>query len=172
MIYNIVCRPTPLFFCSRFFQSPYPSYLYKKMARIKLDIPQNIIATITVPVRITDINYGNHLGNDAFVAIIHEARMQWLQQHGYTELNIEGTGLILADLAVEFKAETFYGDTIEVNIAAGEITKVSFELYYQLTTQRNNVTIVLALAKTGMVSYDYVAKKVIAIPEKLKQILR
>jgi acyl-CoA thioester hydrolase len=142
------------------------------MARIKLDIPKNIIATITVPVRITDINYGNHLGNDAFVAIIHEARMQWLQQHGYTELNIEGTGLILADLAVEFKAESFYGDIIEIIIAVREISKVGFELYYQLTTQRNNTTIVLALAKTGMVSYDYVAKKIIAVPEKLREILQ
>ncbi len=141
------------------------------MGRIKLDIPQNIIANISVPVRITDINYGNHLGNDAFVSIIHEARMQWLHQHCYTELNIEGTGLILADLAVEFKAESFYGDIIEVKIAAGEITKVSFELYYQLSTQRNDKTIVLALAKTGMVSYDYGAKKVIAIPEKLIGIL-
>jgi acyl-CoA thioester hydrolase len=141
------------------------------MPRIKLEIPPHTIATITIPVRITDINYGNHLGNDAFVAIVHEARVQWLQQYGYTELNIEGTGLILADLAVEFKAESFYGDVIAVNIAAGEITKVSFELYYQLSTQRNNINIVLALAKTGMVSYDYAEKKIIAIPQKLREIL-
>jgi acyl-CoA thioester hydrolase len=141
------------------------------MPRIKLEIPPYAIATVTIPVRITDINYGNHLGNDAFVAIVHEARMQWLQQYGYTELNIEGAGLILADLAVEFKAESFYGDIIEVKIAAGEITKVSFELYYQLSTQRNSTTIILALAKTGMVSYDYAAKKIIAIPQKLKEVL-
>jgi len=141
------------------------------MARVKLEIPENTIAVINVPVRITDINYGNHLGNDAFVAVIHEARMQWLQQHGYTELNIEGKGLILADLAMEFKNESFYGDIIEIIIAIGEITKVSFELYYQLTTKRNDNTILLALVKTGMVSYDYAIKKVIAIPEKLKEIL-
>jgi acyl-CoA thioester hydrolase len=141
------------------------------MPRIKLEIPPHAIATITIPVRITDINYGNHLGNDAFVAIVHEARVQWLQQHGYTELNIEGTGLILADLAVEFKAESFYGDNIEIIITTGEISKVSFELYYQLFAQRNNTKIVLALAKTGMVSYDYGAKKVIAIPQKLRSIL-
>jgi acyl-CoA thioester hydrolase len=141
------------------------------MSRIKLEIPQHTIAIIMVPVRITDINYGNHLGNDAFVSIIHEARIQWLQRHNYTELNIEGRGLILADLAVEFKAESFYGDIIEVIIAAGEISKASFELYYQLSTQRNDKKFVLALAKTGMVSYDYGAKKVIAIPEKLIRIL-
>ncbi len=141
------------------------------MARIKLIIPTNKIAAITIPVRITDINYGNHLSNDAFVAIIHEARVQWLQQYSYTELNIEGTGLILADLAVVFKSESFYKDVIDVTISTGEITRVSVELYYTLTTQRNGETILLAQAKTGMVSYDYAAKKVIAIPEKLVQIL-
>jgi acyl-CoA thioester hydrolase len=141
------------------------------MARVKLELPENIIATVTIPVRITDINYGNHLGNDAFVSIIHEARIQWLQKYGYTELNIEGAGLILADLILEFKSESFYGDNIEIAIIAGEISKVSFELYYHLCTKRNEKNIVLALAKTGMVCYDYTAKKVIAIPEKLQAIL-
>ena len=141
------------------------------MARVKLEIPQNKIAVVTIPVRITDINYGNHLGNDAFVSIIHEARMLWLRQYGYTELNIDGAGLILADLAVEFKNESFYGDMIEITIAAGEISKVSFELYYQLCTKRNEKIIILAVAKTGMVCYDYNAKRVLSIPEKLKVIL-
>ena len=141
------------------------------MSRVKLHIPENKIAVITIPVRITDINYGNHLGNDAFVSIIHEARMQWLYQYGYTELNIEGMGLILADLVVEFKNESFYGDCIEVTIATGEISKVSFELYYQLETRRNNEPVILALAKTGMVCYDYAAKKIAVVTEKIRDIL-
>lgn len=142
------------------------------MPRIKLEIPGNSIATFAIPVRISDINYGNHLGNDAFVSIIHEARVQWLQQHGFTELNIEGAGLILADLAVEFKHEGFYGDVIEVAISAGEISKVSFELYYHLSVKRNNDTVILAFAKTGMVCYNYAAKKVTALPGKFRQLLQ
>ena len=134
-------------------------------------MPERFIATLTVPVRITDINYGNHVGNDAFVALVHEARMQWLQQYGYTELNIEGIGLIMSDLAVEFKNESLYGDLVEIKIAVAEISKVSFGLYYQLSTKRNNETILLANAKTGMVCFDYSIKKVAAIPEKFKLIL-
>lgn len=134
-------------------------------------MPEDILTVISVPVRITDINYGDHVGNDSFIAIIHEARMQWLQQHSYTELNIEAAGLILADLAVEFKSESFYGDIIEISMAVAEISKVSFELYYQLTTKRNDKLILLAIAKTGMVCYNYEAKKVVAIPQKLRTIL-
>jgi acyl-CoA thioester hydrolase len=141
------------------------------MARVKIEIPENLIATVVVPVRITDINYGNHVGNHAFVMILHEARMQWLQSYGYTELAVEGVGLIMSDLSIEFKSESFYPDQVEVAINAGEVTKVSFELYYQLAVQRQNEKIILANAKTGMVCYDYAAKKVAAIPEKLQQLL-
>ena len=141
------------------------------MARIKIDIPEKLMASFLIPVRIADINYGNHVGNDAFVSIIHEARMLWLKQYGYTELKIEGIGLIMSDLAIEFKNESFYGDLLEVKLGAGEISRVSFELYYQLFAKRNDDNILLANAKTGMVCYDYNAKKVAPIPEKLKTIL-
>ncbi len=141
------------------------------MARIKIEMPVSIIAAFQIPIRIADINYGNHVGNDAFVSVIHEARMQWLLQYGYNELNIEGIGLIMSDLALEFKNESFYGDVVEVKLGTGEISKVGFELYYQLFTKRNAEIILLANAKTGMVCYDYDAKKVAAIPDKLKTIL-
>lgn len=141
------------------------------MARIKITIPEKSIASINIPVRITDINYGNHLGNDSLVSIIHEARVQWLQINNYSELNIEGVGLIMSDLAVEYISESFYGDNLQINIGAGEVTRVSFELFYTVQVTRNEKTILIAKAKTGMVCYDYAAKKVAAVPEKLKLIL-
>ncbi len=121
--------------------------------------------TVKIPVRITDINYGNHVGNDALVSIVHEARMQWLASGNFTELNIGGAGLILSDLAVEYKAESFYGDILSVGIAVGEVEKKSFEVYYEITTERNGKQILIAKAKTGMVCYDYAEKKVAAMPE-------
>ena len=142
------------------------------MARIKIDIPEKIIGSFIIPIRIADINYGNHVGNDAFVTIIHEARMQWLQQYGYTELKIDSIGLIMSDLAIEFKNESFYGDVVEIKLGAGEISRVGFELYYQLFAKRNNEDMLLVNAKTGMVCYNYDAKKVAPVPYQLKVILQ
>lgn len=133
------------------------------MARVKLNMPAKSIAEILVPVRITDINYGNHLGNDALISIIHEARAQWLKRSGYTELNIEHTGTIMNDLAVEYKNQSFYGDELKVILSVGDISSVSFELYYHIFNQHN---LEIAKAKTGLVFYDYTSKKVVAIPEK------
>lgn len=142
------------------------------MARIKLTMPAQIIAEIQVPVRITDINYGNHLGNGAVVNILHEARMQWLHGHGFTELDVAGCGLIMADLAVVFKAEGFYGDTALVKMGCSDISRVGFDLYYDLWVTRSEQSILLAQAKTGMVCFDYSQKRVVAVPDALLQMLK
>ena len=143
------------------------------MPRIKIGVPEKIFDTaINIPVRITDINYGDHVGNDSLVGIIHEARMQFLQQGGFpTELDIDGVGLIMSDLTVEFKNESFYNDIINVKIGTGDITKVSFELFYILTAIRNMKEVLIANAKTTMISFDYKSKKVVPIPGKLQSLL-
>jgi acyl-CoA thioesterase FadM len=141
------------------------------MARIKIELPPTSIASITIPVRITDLNYGNHVGNHAMVAIIHEARTQFLNLHGFTEMNAGGTSLIMNELLVEFKNESFYNDVLEIKIFSGEISRVSFELFYLITVQRNEKEIIIAHAKTGMVCYNYSDKKIEILPEKLKAIL-
>jgi YbgC/YbaW family acyl-CoA thioester hydrolase len=141
------------------------------MPRIKIDMFENMLTVIPVSIRISDINYGNHVGNDAFVSIIHEARMQWLRQYGYTELDIEGAGLIMTDLAIQFKTEAFYGELIDIRLFAGDLSQVGFCLSYQLITTRNNDTILLANAKTSMVCFDYSVKKIVPLPGKLHEIL-
>ncbi|MBC7866426.1 MAG: thioesterase family protein [Gloeobacteraceae cyanobacterium ES-bin-316] len=138
------------------------------MARIKIQLPDKMIAEVKIKVRITDINYGNHLGNDSLVSILHEARVLWLHSFGFSELDIDGVGLIMSDLGVEFKNESFYGDELTVEIYTENVGPVSFELYYNLTNQQNKL---IAKAKTGIVCYDYEEKKVTALPEKLKAIL-
>lgn len=141
------------------------------MARVKLMIPEHKIFSTEIAVRITDINYGNHVGNDAFVHLIHEARVQWLSAYNYTELNIEGASLIMADLTVEYKGESFYGDILQIEIAVGEISRAGFELYYQITTTRDAKNILIAKAKTGLVSFNYEEKKVRELPFKFIELL-
>lgn len=141
------------------------------MARLKIELPQRLLTSVYIPVRITDINYGNHVGNNAIVEIIHEARMQFLKQHGFTELDVAGTSLIMSELLVEFKNESFYNDILDVKIFSGEISRVSFEFFYEISVKRNDETIIIANAKTGMVCYNYKIKKVETVPEELKLIL-
>ena len=142
------------------------------MSRQRLTLPTTHLFTTKIDVRITDINYGNHVGNDAFVGILHEARVKWLKHFGYTELHIEkNIGLIMSTLCINFKSESFYGDCITINLFVGDISKAGFELYYQLKTVRDEIEVELAVAKTEMVCYNYTAKKVETIPTSFTKIL-
>lgn len=134
------------------------------MPRIKLELPENFTFHTVIPIRISDINYGGHAGNDSLLSIIHEARMQFLQHYGYSEKELEGVGLIMGDVAIEFKKELFYGDTLTIHITASSFERVSFDIFYRLDTERNGALVTVARAKTGMVCFDYSLKKITSIP--------
>lgn len=143
------------------------------MARIKIDLPENFSFSTEIPVRITDINYGGHAGNDTILSLIHEARMQFLKKAGYSELNFESTSLIMADVGIEFKNELFYGDTVIASVTTGDFAKVSFDIYYKLEKitghTENNKKVIVAAAKTGMVCFDYEKRKITSVPEEAKE---
>ncbi|RYZ25061.1 MAG: thioesterase [Chitinophagaceae bacterium] len=134
------------------------------MARIKLTIPTDFSFSTQIPVRITDLNYGNHLGNDAVLSILHEARMQYLKSLNYTELAFAGVGLIMSDVAIEFKAEAFYGDILTAYVTTKDISRVGFDLYYKVVKSENEE--VVAIAKTGMICFDYEKRKVTSLPKE------
>ena len=134
------------------------------MARIKLALPSSFSFSTLIPIRITDLNYGNHLGNDAVLSLIHEARMQYLVSKGYTELELGGVGLIMSDAAIEFKAEAFYGDVLKAYVAATDFSKVGFDLYYKLVKGEEET--IVAIAKTGMICFDYQKRRVTAVPQE------
>ncbi|MEO7922169.1 MAG: thioesterase family protein [Chitinophagaceae bacterium] len=138
------------------------------MARAKISLPGKFFFSCEIPVRITDINYGGHVGNDTILTIIHEARMQFFRQMGYTEMNFGGVGMIMAAATIEFKSELFYGDIVKASVTTGELSKIGFELLYQLEKISGDKTILVAAAKTGMICYDYERKKIVSVPEEAR----
>ena len=137
------------------------------MNRIKINIPVAFTFSTVLSVRITDINYGGHVGNDTFLSLIHEARQQFLRSNGYSELNIGGIGLIMADAVLEFKTELVYGDQVKISVAAADFDKLGFDLYYQLELISGNETHLAGRAKTGMMCFDYSLKKKMPVPEEV-----
>lgn len=135
------------------------------MARIRIEMPEQFPFSTQLSVRITDINYGGHGGNDAILGMIHEGRMQYLGSLGYSEMEFEGVGMIMSDVAIEFKNELFYGDIIEISVAAGNFSRVGFDLYYKIEKPEGDKKIIVAISKTGMVCYDYDKKKIATLPQ-------
>jgi YbgC/YbaW family acyl-CoA thioester hydrolase len=142
------------------------------MDRVKIIFPgYNSLYVATIPVRIGDINYGNHVGNDAILSVIHEARMQLLTHYGYSEMNAGGNSMIMADVMIAYKAEAFYGDILTVKIYADAVSGNTFSLLYRITTVRNGKETDVAHAKTGMVCFNYQTRKIAAMTHELKSFL-
>ncbi len=137
------------------------------MNRIKIELPLDFHFSTTIQIRVTDLNYGGHVGNDTFLSIIQEARQQFLLSNGYEELSIAGVGLIMADVAIEFKKELNYGDTVKISVAAKDFDKLGFDLFYKLEIINGLETQVTGKAKTGMLCYDYTEKKKVIVPQEV-----
>jgi acyl-CoA thioesterase FadM len=140
------------------------------MSRTKIELPSFFPFHTNIPVRITDLNYGGHVGNDTVLSIIHEARMQYLLQYGFTEMNASGVGMIMADVTIQYKSELFYGDVIRASVAVGEMSRVGFDLYYLLEKEQSGKWMKVAAAKTGMICYDYEHKRIASVPQELRKI--
>jgi acyl-CoA thioesterase FadM len=139
------------------------------MARVTVDAPQRWLHRVRLTVRVADVNYGGHLGNDRVLGLAHEARVRWLAALGLSEADVGGAGLIMADAALVFRREAFLGDELEVAIGATEVRRSGFDLVYGMTRVGDGAEI--ALVKTGMVCFDYGARKVARIPESFARLL-
>ena len=136
------------------------------MARVKLNLPEKFDFSTEIPVRISDINYGAHVGNDSVLSLIQEARLRFLKQHGFSEGDVDGPGMLMVDAVVVYKSQAFYGDVLRIEVGVDDLDKNGCDLVYritQITTGRE-----IARAKTGVVFYDYKVGKLVSTPERFK----
>lgn len=135
-------------------------------------------------VQIGDINYGGHLGHDRLITLLHQARLDFLQQlsayagaqkqscaHNQNipdEADCFGVGLIMRRLQVEYLAEAFLRDALVVEMQVSDVKMSRFVLSYRVLRDET----LIASAQTMMVAFDYQARKVCALPEAFLQALQ
>lgn len=137
------------------------------MPRLRLELPEKTIYTVELGIRVTDLNYGNHLGNHALLGLLHEARLAWFRSLGHTdERDLGGAGIIMADAAIVFQSEAFLGESLRIELRIGEISRASFDLFYAVTEKDSGRQV--AAAKTAIVFYDYATRRTAAMPKAFR----
>ncbi|NBP71213.1 MAG: thioesterase [Cytophagia bacterium] len=141
------------------------------MARLELSLPDQFIYSTELLVRVNDLNYGAHVGNDNMLVLMQQARINFYRENGFKdEVSFEGSiGQVISDVLVIYKAEAFLGDVLSIQIAIADINKYGFDMLYKVTNTLNGKEI--ARAKTGIVCFDYSNRKVAPIPAKLRAII-
>jgi acyl-CoA thioester hydrolase len=139
------------------------------MSSIKSKFPVTFHFSCEIPIRINDINYGGHVGNDRILLYAHEARVQFLAHHGYTELALGGTSILLTRASLEIRKEIFFGDKLVVSVAAIDFTSKGFELIYKMERLGKNENELVAAVLTSQMCYNYQAKQTELVPAEVQQ---
>jgi acyl-CoA thioester hydrolase len=133
------------------------------LPRAVITLPEKYLFSTEITLRITDINYGGHLGNDAMLSLIQEARLQFLKNYGFAENDVDGNGIIMADAVIIYKSQAYYGDTLRFDISVDDIGKRACDLIYKISNFSSGREI--ARAKTRIAFFDYRQNKTVNIPK-------
>ncbi len=124
--------------------------------------------SIPLTVRISDLNYGNHVGYQNFFSFFQEARIAYLKQFNYTEMDIEGHGMIVGEANCKYKRELFMNDKFQASCAVTELRSKLFVMEYQIL----KADAVCAEGFTNNLCFDYKAKKVVRLPEPFVEAIK
>ncbi len=123
------------------------------MSRVTIEMPDSMDFAMEMTVPIAFINRGNHLGNDALVSCLNEARLAFMQAKYGDPYAIDGCAMINGDLAVVYKSEAFHRDVLRIEVAAVDAHRYGCDFVYRVSAVADQR--IIALAKTGMLLFDF-----------------
>jgi len=132
-----------------------------------------ILTRHRIVVRFGDCDLLGHVNNAKYLTYIESARIDlWRAQLGFLRSHVidergkRGHGFILARAEVDFRAQSRYGDTLEVRLGLGAIGRSS--LTYDYDVGRVGDETLVATAKTVQVWFDYDENRSLPIDDDLK----
>lgn len=134
----------------------------RPLARIQIELPDRFSFSTALTIYDQHINYRNHLDNSALGTLVSEARVRFFRAFGYSELDVEGCGIIVTDSAIQFRAEAFHGEVLVIEMSPADFNKYGFDLVYRVSEQSSSREV--ARGKIGIMCFDYAAKKPMALP--------
>lgn len=137
------------------------------MARIQIEQPEQHVFHTDLEIYLNFINEGGHLDNALLLTLVSETRQRFFQSMGYSQIEVEGVGIVVADAAVQYQSEAFHGETLRFGMSALDFNKYGCDLVWQATELKTGRKV--ACGKTGIVFFDYAARKIAAVPEAFRQ---
>lgn len=132
------------------------------MSRVTIKFPEPIRYWEETEIPPSEMNHGQHLGFERAVELISGIRLRFFRHLGLSDLDVGGAGIIIADLAVRYKAEIFAGERLRVEVAVGNPAKKSCDIFYRFVKAGD--VLPALVAKTGIAFFDYSARKTAAMP--------
>lgn len=94
----------------------------------------NFLYKTNLTVLANHVGHGGHLKSDGVIALINEARIEFLTTHDLSEVNMIGNvSLLISKLQAEYKSEGYFDEELIIEIYASyPLKKASCLLYYKV----------------------------------------
>ena len=127
-----------------------------------------------LPVRFRDCDPLGHVNNAVYLTYLEQARFAlWTAQQFFGRPGSgpgpRGKGFIMARAEIDFRAQTRYGDELEVRLSLAKIGRTSFTYSYDIVRVADERSV--AAATTVQVMYDYKTASSVPIPENVRAML-
>ncbi|HCY75023.1 MAG TPA: thioesterase [Ignavibacteriales bacterium] len=139
------------------------------MQRIKIDLPQKFFFTTEISVRVYDVNFAGHLSNDSILSMVHEARIRFLKNWEFSEVDTAGAGIIMFDAALQYKSQGYHGDVLIFDVVVENLLRSGCDFIFRITNKATGKEI--ARAKTGIAFFDYEKSKIVPVPDAFKKLI-
>jgi 4-hydroxybenzoyl-CoA thioesterase len=136
------------------------------MARIHIQLPSHFAFSTDIALYQSHMNYGGHLDNALLLTLVSEARVRFFKSLGYTELNVEGVGILVADAALQYRSEAFHGEVMVLRMGPADLGRKGFDMVWSMN-ERSTLREV-ARGKTGIVFFDYQDRQVVPMPDAFR----
>lgn len=132
------------------------------MTRIQIKLPEHLAFTAEITLYQIHINYGGHLDNALLLTVVSEARVQFFKSLGFSELDVAGAGIIVADAALQYRSEAFHGEVMVVRMDAANFSRKGCDLLWCMNEKVSQREV--ARGKTGVVFFDYATREPVPVP--------
>lgn len=140
------------------------------MARISIELPERFAFATEIELMMPYINFGGHLDNAMMLSVVSDARIRYLEVHGHQPRVDGGIGMIVGDVAAEYRSEGFHREVMVVEMTARDFHKYGCDIVWRMTEKNTGREV--ARGKTGVLAFDRTSKKLTQIPEDLLQSLQ
>ncbi len=120
-------------------------------------------------VRNHDIDAYGHVNNAAYLRIIEDAMVDYVEELGVHLLDLgrNGISVYMSEIALKYLRPAFLGDNLDVITIFTSISRVKMEWINEIYRQHNNELLTRVKGKAAFVSRE---GKVIPIPPQVKDI--
>ncbi|MBN1493313.1 MAG: acyl-CoA thioesterase [Candidatus Omnitrophica bacterium] len=125
--------------------------------------------TAVYKVRNHDIDAYGHVNNAAYLRIIEDAMVDYLENLGIhlLELGKQGISVYMSEISLKYLKPAFLGDNLKTVTTFTEISKVKMEWFNEIYCENSDRVLTKVYGKAAFVNS---AGRVIPIPQQVKAI--